>query len=161
MNICLSVFYLASIIFTAATATEYKNVYGQPLQSCSSDGMALTGFTRTGHCVDRNDDIGSHHICIDMTSTTGGNFCTVTRQPDWCNSYMPCHENRNEACPVQDWCVCQWAFASYIQEAGGCNSIQDIVCDAINIQAMVAYEEESADRKFQEAYDCIRAKCGI
>ncbi|CAJ1959727.1 unnamed protein product [Cylindrotheca closterium] len=153
---------IASAFFTVVTeATEYKNVFGQPLQSCSSSGMALTGFTRNGHCMDRQDDIGSHHICIDMTSTTGGNFCSITGQPDWCSSYMPCHENSSAACPVQDWCVCQWAFASYIQKAGGCNAIQDIVCDAINMQAMVAYERQSADPRYKEAFDCIRTKCGI
>ena len=161
MSSMYSFLFIISVIFTVATATEFKNVYGQPLKSCSSDGMAMTGFTRTGHCVDRQDDIGSHHICIDMTSTKGGNFCSVTGQPDWCSSYMACHENRNKACPVQDWCVCQWAFASYIQKAGGCNAIQDIVCEAINIQAMIAYGQQLSDPTYKEAYDCIRTKCGI
>lgn len=165
-----SLIFISALFASATTATEYKNVYGQPLQSCSSSGMALTGFTRNGHCVDRIDDMGSHHICIDVTSTTGGNFCTVTGQPDWCSSYMPCDnintnshdkDNQSSACPVQNWCVCQWAFASYIQKAGGCNAIQDIVCEAINVQAMVAYEQQSADPRYKEAFDCIRTKCGI
>ena len=54
--------------------------------------MALTGFTRNGKCVDRNDDAGSHHVCIDMTSTSGGNFCTVTGQPNWCSESMLCND---------------------------------------------------------------------
>merc|ERR1712146_809163 len=49
----------------------YSNVNGGPLERCSGAGMALTGFTRNGHCVDENDDEGSHHICIDMASNTG------------------------------------------------------------------------------------------
>merc|ERR1712146_515946 len=77
---------------------------------CSGNGMALTGFTRTGQCVDRNDDAGSHHVCIDMKSNTGGNFCSVTGQPNWCGSQMACDGAG---------CVCQWAFASYLQRAGG------------------------------------------
>merc|ERR1711908_250454 len=93
-------------------AHAYLNVKGGALQKCSGQGMALTGFTRTGHCVDQNDDEGSHHICIDMASNKGGNFCAVTGQPNWC--------------------VCQWAFASHLQRAGGCDKIQNIVCDATN-----------------------------
>lgn len=60
----------------------YLNVYGEALQSCSSDGMALTGYTRSGSCVETQDDSGSHHICIDLSSLGGndggGNFCDVT-----------------------------------------------------------------------------------
>merc|ERR1711865_542207 len=57
---------------------SYINVNGTPLQSCSSPGMALTGYTREGNCVAHTGDAGSHHVCIDMSSNTGGNFCTVT-----------------------------------------------------------------------------------
>ena len=57
------------------TAHAYRNVKGEVLQKCSGTGMALTGFTRNGQCIDENDDQGSHHVCIDMSSTTGGNFC--------------------------------------------------------------------------------------
>merc|ERR1711990_410125 len=62
------------------TSSKYLNVYGQPLQLCSQKGMAMTGFTRTGKCVDQNDDKGSHHICIDLQSVNGEsdhpeNFC--------------------------------------------------------------------------------------
>jgi hypothetical protein len=40
--------------------------------------MALTGYTRSGQCYAHDDDHGSHHVCIDLSSTTGGNFCAVT-----------------------------------------------------------------------------------
>ena len=123
--------------------TDYKNVYDNNLESCSSDGMALTGYTRTGYCVDQNDDSGSHHICIALNSTTGGNFCTVTGQDDWCSSSKECHEDENTNCPVEHWCVCQWAFASYIKNAGGCDKIQTVVCNAVNKQALLAYQEKA------------------
>mmetsp|Transcript_38100 Transcript_38100/g.92209 ORF Transcript_38100/g.92209 Transcript_38100/m.92209 type:complete len:234 (+) Transcript_38100:74-775(+) len=150
------------VTMSAANASDYKNVYGQALQSCSSNGMALTGYTRNGYCVDQNDDYGSHHICIDMTSTTGGDFCSVTGQSDWCSSEMACHQDQSQNCQVQHWCVCQWAFASYTQNAGGCDAIQDVVCDAINIQALIAYEQQAGgSQKYQNALNCVMQKCGI
>lgn len=42
------------------------NVYGNALEPCSTSGMALTGWTRSGSCVDEDDDAGSHHVCIDI-----------------------------------------------------------------------------------------------
>merc|ERR1712118_232570 len=57
------------------------NVNGGPLKECSTNGMAMTGFTRNGKCEERDDDAGSHHICIDLTSTST-NFCQATGQPN-------------------------------------------------------------------------------
>ena len=154
-------------------SSKYKNVYGETLQPCSSDGMALTGYTRSGYCIDRSDDSGSHHICIDLSSLGGGNyenenFCTVTGQSDWCSSDdMPCHEDPyTYECSVTNWCVCQWAFASYVQKSGGCDNIQTVVCDSINQEAVYAYEEMaygwSSNRdKYKEALECLVEKCGI
>jgi uncharacterized protein (DUF2237 family) len=148
--------------FALTNAEDYTNVYGNELQSCSSEGMALTGYTRTGYCVDQNDDTGSHHICIDMSSATGGDFCTVTGQSDWCSSEMACHEDASSNCAVQDWCVCQWAFSSYIQNAGGCDQIQDVVCEAINMQSIIAYQKVAwRSSAYQDALDCIVDKCSL
>lgn len=152
----------ALVALPSSYAADYKNIFGSQLSSCSSDGMALTGYTRNGYCVDQNDDAGSHHICIDMTSTAGGDFCSVTGQSNWCSSEMPCHEDRSLNCQIQHWCVCQWAFASYIQKAGGCDAIQDVVCDAINAQALIAYKQQaSGSQKYQDALDCLMQKCGV
>jgi uncharacterized protein (DUF2237 family) len=160
MKLCLY-FAITTTFLYLVNGSEYKNVYGDSLSSCSSDGMALTGYTRTGNCVDQNDDTGSHHICIDMTSTTGGDFCEVTGQSDWCSSKMPCQENLNDYCQIQHWCVCQWAFASYIENAGGCDAIQDVVCDAINMQAIVAYQQQSSSQKHRNALNCLVQRCSI
>lgn len=139
----------------------YENVNGETLGRCSQDGMALTGFTRNGHCVNRNDDAGSHHICIDMSSNTGGNFCKVTGQPDWCSSSMQCNTGA-QLCPVTNWCVCEWAFARYIHAAGGCDKIQNVVCDATNMQALLHYrEKESRDPQIKYALECLESKCNI
>ena len=153
---------------------SYTNVFGDQLQPCCSEGMALTGYTRTGYCVDEDDDSGSHHICIDLSSTnTEENFCEVTGQNDWCSSMMPCDDGKgyqtndgegddDDQCQVQNWCVCQWAFANYIQTAGGCNYVQDIVCESINQQALIAYKSKmNKASKYQDALECIVDRCGI
>ena len=152
------------IVASLPLTSAYQNVYGNALESCSSDGTALTGYTRNGYCVDRNDDAGSHHICINLASANGGNFCTVTGQSDWCSSEdMPCHEDVNdEACAIQNWCVCQWAFASYIAKAGGCDEIQNIQCNAVNIQAIWAYRDAASRKQtYQDALDCLVSRCSL
>jgi len=151
--------------------SNYQNVYGNALQPCSSDGMALTGYTRTGYCIDQYDDSGSHHICIDLSSLGGDgssdNFCDVTGQSDWCSSQdMPCNEDPNTSgCPVTNWCVCQWAFASYIQGSGGCDNIQTVVCESINMEALKAYQnmasKYNAEQKYIDALECLVDRCGL
>mmetsp|Transcript_34982 Transcript_34982/g.83620 ORF Transcript_34982/g.83620 Transcript_34982/m.83620 type:complete len:164 (+) Transcript_34982:247-738(+) len=150
---------LFAIRHTNGSANEFVNINGGALEACSSEGMALTGWTRNGSCIDENDDTGSHHICINLGSiaSSGENFCTVTGQSDWCSSSMTCHEDVTQQCPVQNWCVCQWAFASYIEKAGGCSAIQDIQCNAINAQALAAYEADP-DR-YGHALECLYERC--
>lgn len=140
---------------------SYKNVRGGELQHCSGAGMALTGFTRNGQCIDKNDDDGAHHICIDMASNSGGNFCEVTGQPNWCSSNMPCDGDEKKDCPVRHWCVCQWAFSKYLEIAGGCEKIQDIVCDATNMAALRAYQAEAkkGTHGISEALKCLEHRC--
>ncbi|VEU41838.1 unnamed protein product [Pseudo-nitzschia multistriata] len=143
-----------------AYTTGSLNIYGHELASCSQNGMALTGFMRDGYCVEEEDDEGSHHICIDLSSTTGGNFCQVTGQDNWCNNSEECHGDSSSTCPIQNWCVCQWAFATYIKKAGGCDQIQDIVCEAINMEALYAYgEKRETDEDIDAAFDCIERRC--
>jgi len=146
-----------------STSTDYVNVNGGTLQKCSGNGMALTGFTRNGQCIDQDDDAGSHHICIDMASNTGGNFCEVTGQPNWCSSTMACDGGSMfSSCPVKNWCVCQWAFAAYIERAGGCDKIQRVVCESTNMAALKAYREQAQqDTSIGNALKCLEQKCNI
>jgi len=96
---------------------------------------------------------------MNVSSTTGGNFCEVTQQSNWCSSRMPCHDvDLGGLCPVQSWCVCQWAFDSYIKNAGGCEHIQNIKCEAVNRQALIAYRKSE---KYKDALECIERKCGL
>jgi len=132
----------------------YKNIFGDPLQTCSKPGMALTGFTRKGTCTDSgDDDAGAHHICIQMEK----DFCTVTGQPDWCESEMQCMGQAGK-CPIGNWCVCQWAFATYLHIAGGCDKIVELQCDAINMAALKAYEK-STEPMHKTALACIKSRC--
>ena len=58
--------------------------------------------------------------------------------------------------------MCQWAFASYIERAGGCDKIQSIVCDATNMVALKHYKlQASRDKSIARAYACLVEKCGI
>ncbi|KAL7504870.1 hypothetical protein ACHAXN_002414 [Cyclotella atomus] len=148
---------------TASSSSAHLNVYDQPLSACSTSGMALTGFTRDGTCVEVDDDAGSHHICIDLSSTSsnGENFCQVTGQSNWCAESMPCSDSSAQTCPVQHWCVCQWAFSDYLQQAGGCDAIQEIDCDATNVKAVEAYRAQRGVKKYDDAYDCLVERCGL
>eukprot|EP00801_Mesodinium_rubrum_P012848 Mrub_12974.p1 GENE.Mrub_12974~~Mrub_12974.p1 ORF type:complete len:166 (+),score=38.15 Mrub_12974:24-521(+) len=146
-------------IKSANNNSEYLNVYGRKLEKCSGAGMALTGFTRTGECTDHDDDAGSHHICIDLQSMSA-NFCEQTGQPNWCGESMQCHQGPGE-CKPKNWCVCEWAFASYIHNAGGCGKINDIDCNSINKVALTHYESKLSDAKIKNAYDCIKSRCGL
>eukprot|EP00239_Pterosperma_sp_CCMP1384_P001234 CAMPEP_0197847742 /NCGR_PEP_ID=MMETSP1438-20131217/6939_1 /TAXON_ID=1461541 /ORGANISM="Pterosperma sp., Strain CCMP1384" /LENGTH=170 /DNA_ID=CAMNT_0043459749 /DNA_START=104 /DNA_END=616 /DNA_ORIENTATION=+ len=148
------------LALSAQPVAALQNVLGGELQKCSQPGMALTGFTRNGRCMDHNDDAGSHHVCIDMTSNIGGNFCSVTGQPDWCSSSMACDGQAGD-CPVEHWCVCEWAFARYIQLAGGCDQIQEIVCEATNMMALTHYEEQASSAPhIASALQCLKERCG-
>ena len=136
------------------------NVYGKPLQPCSQPGMSMTGFTRTGKCEHHQQDAGSHHVCIDLTSAKQGNFCTVTGQPDWCSNDMACHDNPSQQCPTKHWCVCEWAFASYLDRAGGCDHIGNVVCDATHQKTLEHYEKDTRPH-IQRALQCLKQKCSL
>merc|ERR1719486_1793140 len=148
---------IAALLLLPSAASAYTNVNGGELERCSGANMALTGFPRNGHCVDQNDDAGSHHVCIDMASNVGGNFCEVTGQPNWCGSKMSC-DGSYGTCPVEHWCVCQWAFASYIERAGGCDKIRKVVCEATNMVAIKAYREQAASSpRIAAALQCLES----
>ena len=42
------------------------NVFGEPLESCSED--PVTGFLRDGCCNTTDTDVGSHTVCIEVTT---------------------------------------------------------------------------------------------
>merc|ERR1711879_548180 len=103
-------------------------------------------------------------VCMNLSTTSSNNknFCEVTGHPDWCSSAtMPCHNDTKSYCQIQNWCVCEWAFASYIQKSGGCDNIQHIVCESINEQTIEAYSKQRVVKKYSDALDCIMRRCGL
>ena len=75
---------------------------------------------------------------------------------------MACDGDTSKTCPVEHWCVCQLAFSSYIENAGGCDKIQDVVCSATNMQALKAYEAQApGSSKIANALACLKQKCSI
>mmetsp|Transcript_52743 Transcript_52743/g.83723 ORF Transcript_52743/g.83723 Transcript_52743/m.83723 type:complete len:177 (+) Transcript_52743:71-601(+) len=161
-----SLAYVIAVVFSSislqscmVTAQSPKhNVKGGMLSSCSKPGTALTGFTRSGSCVDYgDDDAGSHHICIEMKP----DFCSVTGQPDWCSGSMQCMGQAGN-CKIGNWCVCQWAFAAYIERAGGCDAIVNVDCDGTNMAALRAYRQEAqSDDRIRKALECLEKRCGL
>jgi len=126
------------------------NIFGEPLEPCSEVGTAMTGFERTGKCEEVDGDAGSHHICIKMKK----DFCDVTEQPNWCGKSMPCMGESGD-CKIGNWCICQWAYAKYLDKVGDCESSLDLNCAAINQAAVKAYKK----RGEEDALKCLRQKC--
>lgn len=79
---------------------EQRNVYGEPLQSCSL--RPLTGFYRSGCCHTGPEDLGLHTVCVEVTaaflafSKSRGNDLS-TPQPEF---GFPGLE------PGDRWCLC-------------------------------------------------------
>lgn len=77
-----------------------RNVYGEPLQSCSE--RPLTGFYRSGCCHTGPEDAGLHTVCVEVTaeflafSKSRGNDLS-TPAPDY---GFPGLE------PGDRWCLC-------------------------------------------------------
>jgi uncharacterized protein (DUF2237 family) len=51
---------------TPNLGSKQRNVFGEPLQSCSE--RPLTGFYRSGCCHTGPDDFGLHTVCVQVTS---------------------------------------------------------------------------------------------
>ena len=45
---------------------ESRNVYDEPLEPCGQD--PVTGFFRDGCCNTADEDLGSHTVCIELTT---------------------------------------------------------------------------------------------
>merc|ERR1711936_303019 len=176
------IFLLLGYLLPIVVNTEkvYFNVMNETLSRCSTYGTAMTGWTRDGRCVDYGNDSGSHHICIDLKSTDP-NFCEQTGQPNWCSEQGECDIGdqtkvaEKTLCDREHWCVCQWAFAKYVQ-AQTCQNIQEVICDATNMEALKAYETNlvkikaaivakeapaGSDKELEDALSCLKEKCAI
>jgi uncharacterized protein len=84
----------------STTMDESLNVYGEPLQPCSTN--PVTGFFRDGCCNTAKQDFGSHTICVELTreflefSRESGNDLS-TPQPQFGFPGLK---------PGDQWCLC-------------------------------------------------------
>lgn len=148
------------------------NVEGGALTSCSLPGMARTGYDRHGKCSARDDDAGSHHICVDLhPANEPKNFCGLTGQTNWCDGYAECQQGSStpppeapQQCPREKWCVCQWAFAAARAHAGEsfCDHVQ-IDCAATNMEALTAYRRlaKQGQTQYVDALKCLSERCNL
>jgi uncharacterized protein (DUF2237 family) len=76
------------------------NVFDEPLEGCGAD--PVTGFFRDGCCNTSDEDLGSHTVCVELTSEflefsrDSGNDLS-TPQPDF--GFPGLH-------PGDRWCLC-------------------------------------------------------
>ena len=77
-----------------------KNVFGEPLESCSED--PLTGFFRDGCCNTADEDFGRHTVCTRVTreflefSRSCGNDLSTPREEFGFPGLLP----------GDQWCLC-------------------------------------------------------
>ncbi len=107
-----------------------KNVFGEPLISCSED--PLTGFYRDGCCETGPEDVGVHTVCVVLTaeflqfSKERGNDLSTPR-PQY---------NFAGLKPGDRWCLC----ASRWVEAYRADKAPLVVLEATN-EKMLEYVE--------------------
>ena len=105
-----------------------RNVYGEPLKSCSE--RPLTGFFRTGCCHTGPEDLGLHTVCVEITaeflafSKSRGNDLS-TPQPDFDFPGLK---------PGDRWCLC----AARWQEAFEAGMAPKVVLEATH-EATLSY----------------------
>ena len=153
---------------------DAMNIWAEPMERCSGDGMAMTGSKKTGYCTNDGDEEDFEVVCINIEKAKqpglfygGYDFCTVIgdTDPNWCDEYHPCHHDPHQECSVQNWCVDAESLAEFIHKAGGCDKIGELNCEATNEKVLAHYEEEvlngeDSDRKLEIALDCIKQRCG-
>jgi len=77
-----------------------KNVYGNPLITCSTEPM--TGFYRDGCCKTGPDDTGTHTVCAVMTEE----FLTYTKlKGNDLSTPIPAYQFPGLK-PGDRWCLC-------------------------------------------------------
>ena len=77
-----------------------RNVLGGPLKPCS--GAPLTGFFRDGYCRTCAEDLGSHTVCVEVTSA----FLAYSREAGNDLSTPRPEYQFPGLKPGDRWCVC-------------------------------------------------------
>jgi uncharacterized protein (DUF2237 family) len=94
-----------------------KNVFGEPLEDCSTNTDLVTGWYRDGCCNTDKDDLGYHTVCAKVTdkfliwSKEVGNDL-ITPHPEF---GFPGLKDGDS------WCVTATWFAQAIEEGAACS----------------------------------------
>jgi uncharacterized protein len=116
--------------------SDAKNVFGKPLQSCSTNPM--TGFFRDGCCRSGADDIGLHLVCSVMTreflefSRTHGNDL-ITPVPEYRFPGLK---------PGDRWCLCVLRW----KEAFQAGVAPKVVLESTHISTLEFVDLEDLER---------------
>lgn len=106
----------AAILATSATAEfdlyHQKNIFGQPLKTCSTDPM--TGYLRDGKCTMMSSDQGTHVVAavmdqkfLDYTKAMGNDLSTPRA---WGFPGLK---------PGDKWCLCQFRWKQAVDAGFG------------------------------------------
>ncbi len=114
-----------------------KNVFGEPLISCSED--PLTGFYRDGCCETGPEDVGVHTVCVVLTA----GFLQFSKERGNDLSTPRPRYNFAGLKPGDRWCLC----ASRWVEAYKADKAPLVVLEATN-EKMLEYVEFAQLVKF-------------
>lgn len=122
-----------------------KNVFGDPLVTCSDDPK--TGYTRDGYCREIEGDVGSHQLCAVMTEeflsyTKKRGNDLVTPQPQFDFPGLS---------PGDRWCLCvgRWVEA----HDAGCappvslEATNEAVLDTVSLEVLREYAADGSTEK--------------
>mmetsp|Transcript_69445 Transcript_69445/g.166479 ORF Transcript_69445/g.166479 Transcript_69445/m.166479 type:complete len:180 (-) Transcript_69445:135-674(-) len=109
----------------------------KPAEACgtAADGSTQVGPSRNGYCANANQD--THAVCVTLPS----DFCEVTGQSNWCADYAG-----------GPWCVCMWAYATYVSKKG-CGNI-NVNNAASDISGVCAHMHD-AGTALDPAHQCL------
>merc|ERR1711871_854525 len=123
----------------------------QAIDKCAGEGPRYNDF-KCNH-----DE--THRVCAKLKDTSGNklqwgsqNFWQLTGQSDWSDQVGADSNN-----PGGNWCICMWATAKLIQQAG-CDNVH-IECGSSDVSyVMQKYTDGGTD--LSPAKSCLQTKCG-
>ena len=110
---------VALVLLLPASCLANLNVYGTALQPC---GDSQPGSGEGSHCTYRDYDRGAHQVCI---LKLPGGFSSKTGQGPWSDAHTG-----------SSWCICIWAWASFVVNHNAQNLQQELKCHSVPSQVL-------------------------
>lgn len=121
-----------------------RNVLGEELKPCSYD--PLTGYFRDGCCNTREDDLGTHVICVKVSA---GFLAFSAQRGNDLGTPRPEYRFRGLQ-PGDRWCMCalRWieAFESGVAPPVVLESTHEKALDYVSIATLQAQALQSASK---------------